>query len=271
MNLKTLKKDGTLPLVSYHNHSNWSDGLDSLEDMILGARERGLAEYGLSDHWVERPDGSIEEWSMPMDALDAYVDTCLKLKETYSTEDFRILLSLEVEYYTENAEEVMAKLKTYPFDYLIGAVHSVGDFPVDTSAEDWKIFTTQDEIDAIFHGYWKKELSLCRSGLYDLIAHLDLPKKFGYSASYDTTAEWTACLEAIAASGCAMELNTAGWDKDCADGYPSAPVLRRARELGLPLVLSSDSHEVRHIARHYEKGAAALGAMLVPPLKTVRH
>ncbi|HQT92776.1 MAG TPA: PHP domain-containing protein, partial [Candidatus Kryptobacter bacterium] len=34
----------------FHVHTNWSDGADSLEDMIAAARKLGLRYFGLSDH-----------------------------------------------------------------------------------------------------------------------------------------------------------------------------------------------------------------------------
>ena len=98
-----------------------------------------------------------------------------------------------------------------------------------------------------------------------MIAHLDLPKKFALSPSYDQTDETEAALAAIAASGKVMEVNTAGWDKPCNDSYPNAKLIQRAKELGIPLVLSSDSHDICHIGRHFDRGAVALGATIVPP------
>ena len=270
MQFKVLQQDGTLPFASYHNHSTWSDGLAEMERMVLAARDMGMVEYGLSDHWVVRPDGFIEDWSMRLDALDAYVEMCERLKRKYSTPEFRLWISLETEFFPENIEEVLSRLRKYPFDYLIGAVHFSGYFSVDNNIEDWlKECPTQADRDRVFHGYWKRELEMCKSDYFDMIAHLDLPKKFCFTPSYDATDEIEAVLSAIAASGKVMEVNTAGWDKPCNDLYPSASLIRRAKELGIPLVLSSDSHDISHIGRHYDKGAAALGATIVPsPDKT---
>ena len=262
---KVLQQDGTLPFISYHNHSTWSDGLVELEQMVLAARDMGMVEYGMSDHYVVRPDGFIEDWSMRLEALDAYVETCEALKRKYSTPSFRLWTSLETEFFPENAEEVVAKLRNYPFDYLIGAVHFAGYFSVDNDKRDWTPFTTPESRDHIYHGYWQREIELCKSGLFDMIAHLDLPKKFALSPSYDQTDETEAALAAIAASGKVMEVNTAGWDKPCNDSYPNAKLIQRAKELGIPLVLSSDSHDICHIGRHFDKGAVALGATIVPP------
>ena len=267
---KVLQQNGVLPFASYHNHSTWSDGCAEMEQMVLAARDMGMVEYGMSDHYVVRPDGFIEDWSMRLEALDAYVETCEALKRKYSTPSFRLWSSLETEFFPENAEAVVARLRNYPFDYLIGAVHFSGYFSVDNNIEDWlEACPTQPDRDCVFHGYWQRELELCKSGLFDMIAHLDLPKKFGFAPSYDATDEIEAVLSALAASGKVMEVNTAGWDKPCNDSYPSANIIRRAKELAIPMVLASDSHDISHIGRHYDLGAAALGATIVPsPART---
>ena len=36
--------------ISLHNHSNYSDGKNTLEEMCLSACEKGFSQFGLSDH-----------------------------------------------------------------------------------------------------------------------------------------------------------------------------------------------------------------------------
>lgn len=37
---------------SYHNHTNFSDGKCSLEDMVAQAKAIGFCEMGISDHLI---------------------------------------------------------------------------------------------------------------------------------------------------------------------------------------------------------------------------
>ncbi|OYV05983.1 MAG: histidinol phosphate phosphatase, partial [Verrucomicrobiales bacterium VVV1] len=60
-------------------------------------------------------------------------------------------------------------------------------------------------------------------------------------------------IDAIAASGCAIELNTAGWHKPCAEAYPAPRFLELACSAGIPLVISSDSHHPSEVARDFPK------------------
>ena len=59
--------------TSYHVHSRWSDGQSDIPALIAAAREVGLAEIGISDHYVFAPDGKAVSWSMPLDGLSAYI------------------------------------------------------------------------------------------------------------------------------------------------------------------------------------------------------
>ena len=62
-----------------------------------------------------------------------------------------------------------------------------------------------------------------------------------------------ACIEAIAANGSVIELNTAGWHKPCAEAYPAPRFLELAASAGIGLVISSDAHAPAEVARDFGK------------------
>ena len=116
----------TLPLgptASLHNHTVWSDGEEEMAVMIRAARDAGLAVFGISDHWVCRPDGLVEDWAMPAHRLPDYVEALLAFRQQLETDSFRLLIGLEVDFFEENAAEVMAHLAQFPLDYTIGSAH----------------------------------------------------------------------------------------------------------------------------------------------------
>jgi histidinol-phosphatase (PHP family) len=94
--------------------------------------------------------------------------------------------------------------------------------------------------------------------LFDFVGHLDLPKKFGFHARADLSRERDAALDAIAAADLAVELNTAGWDKPCAECYPAAALLREVRTREIPVLVSADAHAPEKAAAHYRRAAEAL-------------
>jgi histidinol-phosphatase (PHP family) len=239
-------------LTSYHNHTNMSDGACTLEQQIEGAHLAGLDELGISDHYVGHPELG-KDWSMPIGALPKYVETLVDAAA--QLREMRLRIGVEADYFPETVESLRASLDGLPFDYVIGSVHYVGSFPVDGHMKHWNALS-QDEIDAKWRRYWQLVAELAGTGLYDIVAHIDLPKKFGHRPSIDLTAERNAALDAVAAAGMAIEINTAGWSLPAKEGYPAPDILRAAREREIPLVINADAHSPKHLTRDFDKARA---------------
>ena len=94
---------------------------------------------------------------------------------------------------------------------------------------------------------------MAESGLFDILAHPDLVKKFSYAPEGDLDRFYDPAIEAIAANGSVIELNTAGWHKPCAEAYPAPRFLELAASAGIGLVISSDAHAPAEVARDFPK------------------
>ncbi|MBN2449362.1 MAG: histidinol-phosphatase HisJ family protein [Lentisphaeria bacterium] len=244
--------------VSYHCHSVWSDGRASIEAMVAAAETAALAEFGLSDHLVLTPydDSNALEWSMPRNGRE--VRDCLdSLRRVSEGAALPVRVGVEADYFPETWRELGRLLDDLDLDFVIGSVHYADRFPIDCSARFWAPLSGE-QVTAVHRLYWQRVRELAECGLFDIVGHLDLPKKFGYAPETDLSASVDAALDAVAASGMTMELNTAGWDKPCAEAYPSIGLLRAACARGIPVLLSADAHAPGEVARHYARGAAWL-------------
>ena len=245
------------PKLSLHNHSDWSDGQDTLEAMCRSAKAAGLRVFGMSDHWVAAPKPNMgeETWSMELNRLPQYVETLKKLQNELNDETFTLLIGVEADYFHENHDEVFERLNKAGLDYIIGSVHYSDIFPIDHDASDW-VGLTQAQIDDIWSIYWEKMIAAAELGVFDVLGHLDLPKKFAYMPSFDYTPMALKVLDAAQKTGKAIELNTAGWDKPCKEQYPSKLLLDAARQRGIPVVISADAHAVSQLTRHFAEATA---------------
>jgi histidinol-phosphatase (PHP family) len=245
--------------TSYHNHSTWSDGSSTPEEMVLAAKAAGLREFGLSDHWVIHPNKCKDSvsWSIKLDRLEKYVSECLTWKQRLDDENFTIRIGIEVDFFEENYQQVLAQLRQFPFDYLIGAVHYFGTFPIDHSAGPWQSLS-QQQIDDIWRGYWRKIRNLAASQSFDFLAHLDLPKKFNFLPSEGFSAELEETLLALQKFDLPLELNTAGWVKPCSECYPGKATLKRACQLGIPVLVNADAHQKEHVTRFFPEAEQLL-------------
>ena len=101
--LKDLKGD-------LHCHTTWSDGRDSLERMVLAARQRGYQYLAVTDH----PRGTLAEQDVEIDALNE------RLKP------FRILKGIEVNIRIDGSlsllDDVLAER-----DWVIASLHAAFD------------------------------------------------------------------------------------------------------------------------------------------------
>ena len=240
-------------LVSYHNHTRWSDGSPTIAEMVEGARARGLDELGISDHFVLFPDRREVEWSMPLHLLGDYVAEVRDAAA--SAKDVQVRLGVEADYLPGTVEPLKSELGKHPFDFIICSVHYVGDFPVDADRRYWDPLP-EERVNGIWREYWERVREMAQARIGDIVAHLDLPKKYGFRPTQDLSAEEDLALDAIRESDLAIEINTAGWSLSAREAYPSLRLLRKARQRDIPLVISADAHSPAHLTRHFDRARA---------------
>jgi histidinol-phosphatase (PHP family) len=214
----------------------------------------GMTEMGIADHLP-----MFTQWepglTMTMEQLDGYVSAVRSLAERYL--EIRILLGVEADYMEETEERVGELLARYDFDYVIGSVHFLSDgFGFDHSRNRREIETRG--VDAVYRENYRLVACAAGTGLFDVVGHLDLPKKFGHRPA-DAVAI-AACaqdaLSAIAAAGMAIEVNTSGWRKPVGEAYPAAALLASAAALGIPLTFGSDAHAPGDVGADFARAAA---------------
>lgn len=241
-------------LTSLHNHTTWSDGEPTIAQMVAEAERLGVDEVGISDHYALTPDNHRVEWSMPLPKLGEYVAELQKAKALARRTTVR--LGVEADFFPETVEELDRRLRAYPFDYVIGSVHFLDDFKIDTSEKDWEALSP-DQVNEKWALYWQRIKQMAESGTFDVAAHIDLPKKFGFRPTADVSSEEAAALDAVAKAGMSIEINTAGWYKPCKEAYPTEHILEEARTRRIPLMINADAHSVLHLTRDFD-GARAM-------------
>lgn len=224
----------TLPtmLLDYHMHTRLTDGVGEPRDYARVALRRGLVEIGIADHAPLR--NRETDWTMKRADLPVYVELVRAAQRDFAGQ-LPIKLGLEVDYVPGHEDWIRELAAMYPWDYLLGSVHYLGDWPVDRSAEDW----CGQDVDERWREYFEMWTQAARSGLFDSLAHPDLPKKFGFRPK---TFDYRPALQAVKAAGCAIEVSTAGLRKPCREIYPSLDLLRVARELDILITFGSDAH-----------------------------
>ena len=150
-------------------------------DYARRALELGLTEIGFSDHSPMRQD-NFDDWRMRNDQLDEYVEKVRKAQRDYP--QLTIRLALEVDYLPGQEDWIRDLSARHPWDYFIGSVHYVSDnWAVDNPSKlsEWK---KRDAFE-VWSIYFDRLTMAAETGLFEIIGHADLPKKFGRRPTRD--------------------------------------------------------------------------------------
>ena len=245
-------------LVDYHvHHERCGHAVERMEAYVRAALSLGLGEMGLSDHlfvyWLP-PERRDPELGMREEELDAYVAEARALQRAYP--QIRLRLAMEVDYFPGREEDAARILARHNWDYLLGSVHFLGEWGFDDGR--YLDEYARRDVNAVYEEYYDLVGRAAETGLFDVITHLDLPKKFGHRPTRDLRAAEQRAIERIARAGVALEVNTAGLRKPVGELYPSADLLRRCREAGVAATLSSDAHRPEEVGADFDKALAHL-------------
>ncbi len=241
-------------LADYHTHTplcHHAEGTPT--EYAQMAVERGLAEIGLSDH---SPMAEyFDDWRMSITDFPRYLEMVDEARA--AVPQLPIRLGLECDYLDDGEPWIDQLSRMADFDYLIGAVHYIApgwDVDNPKHLSRWR---DSGAVEEIWARYWQLYAEMIRTRLFDFHAHPDLPKKFGLRPGGDLRHYYAPAIEALATTGGAIEVSTAGLRKDCRELYPSQDFLTAACQAGIPIVISSDAHAPGEVGLQFEVALAA--------------
>ena len=211
-----------------HLHSEWSDGNDPVEQMVEAAVDQGYEYMALTDHSSGR---GIANGLSPQ-RLEEQIGLLRTLQERYP---IAILCGSEVDIRADGtldySDELLERL-----DVVVASVHSAMGQDSDTMTR--RIIKSMEHPAVTIIGHLTTRLLGQREPV-----QLDLE----------------AVLQAARATGTALEINASPERLDLKDSHG-----HRARELGVPLVISTDSHHHAHLGKRRFGVAVARRAWCEP-------
>jgi DNA polymerase (family X) len=194
----------------FHLHCTWSDGRNTLEEMIAGAAARGYAYHSISDH-------SWGRGRMGLDPSDLRAQRA-RVRELGERHGIRTLCSAEVDILADGTldydDAILAEL-----DIVVASVHSA--FNLSREAMTARL------------------IRACENPYVTIIGHptgRNVETFAGYDFDHD------AVFAAAARTGTALEIDGQPSRLD----LPS-PLARRAREFGVTFTCDSDAHAVAQL------------------------
>jgi len=245
-------------LADYHIHTKMcGHAKGEMEDYLTTAQRLGLAEIGFSDHlplYFLSPEEMIPGYAMPEGDIPAYIDAVKKLQKKGGP--VQVKLGVEADYIPGCEDKLEKLLNPHSFDFIIGSVHFIDGWSFDRQEEidrygEWDIWE-------LYERYFTLVQQAALSGLFDIMAHPDLIKKFNFIPSQDLMPLYENTVRAFKKAGVCVEVNTAGLRYPVREVYPSPGFLKVAFRHGLPVTLGSDAHLPEQVGAGLAEAVALL-------------
>ena len=234
-------------LQNLHTHTTYGDGNDTPEQLVRAALDKGFGGIGFSGHSYMY---YAPRYSMSPESTEAYKKEIVRLKQKYKG-TIDVFLGLEF--------DAFSGVDQSGYEYLIGSMHYL-KLGGEIVGFDRPLEVTKQVVDTYFGGdgmafakeYYRQIAHLPEYGNFDIIGHFDLLTKHVETVKFFDieSKEYLQCafeaIEALSGKIPLFEVNTGA----VARGYRTAPyphkaLMKRFRELGFGVVITSDCHDAR--------------------------
>jgi histidinol-phosphatase (PHP family) len=266
-------------LVDYHLHTSTStDGHATVEEYCAGACELGLAEIAITNHMNLR---TSNYHLTPATMAEVWEDV-RRCQSKYP--DLRIRLGIEVDYFDALKDEIAESLPRYAdaigreLDFVMGSVHVLHGVRFASKKHAHKLLADTDPI-PIYKEYFELMMRSVASGLFDIVAHPDLIKRFtglhSPHVSFDSYREVAmSFVDTLVEFDVGIEINVKGLEHPVGEVYPSQQLLgcyvEACRAAGVePIItLGTDAHRPEKLGTNLEVGAQLLRQMGISEITT---
>jgi len=248
-------------LIDCHIHTaRCGHAEGTLEEYLAAGVERGISGMVITEHLALPghldPDHTL---SMPACELDDYLVEIDFMRQRFPGLD--LITGLEADYLPGILHDTRASLdaaRSRPDGprFVLGSVHFIGDWVFDDPGRihEWE----QHSVEAAWTDYFSLWCDAARCGLFDVMAHPDLVKKFGHRPSFDLGALYEEAAAAAADGGVLIEVSTAGLRKPVGELYPGHELLAAFHAAGVEATVGSDAHHPDEVGYRIERAYDAM-------------
>ena len=197
-----------------------------------------------------------------------YPERIERLDEKYSKK-INIKYGIELEWMGTDLGLQWSRSKIFQArdaDFVIGSLHFSGEgIPYDGSkGEAEMLLKLRGGAENYWAGYIEEMIEMVDLSwdMIQIVGHIDLPKlhvplpeplRNLDSSSHLLARRMHTLLEMISDDNLALDVNLAGIKRGCGI-YPDKMILRRAKQLGIPVAVGTDSHSLDCLGQNYREG-----------------
>jgi histidinol-phosphatase (PHP family) len=239
-------------MLDYHVHTHYCrHASGEIKEYLVEGMNKGLKEIGISDHYpmFHLPQLSYNDYSMDLQEFPLYKREVNQVKRIFSSK-IDVKLGAEVDYLKAEEPTLMKSLVLEDVDYLMGVIHLLDNWIIDDPRNTHKYL--EYDLNAFYNKYFDEIQNLIKSGLFDIVGHIDVIKKFNHIPEEGIEQYIMPCLELIADKELCLEVNTSGIDRPVKDTYPGQKFFKIIFDMGIQITLGSDAHKPSEVGRHFE-------------------
>lgn len=263
---------------SYHTHTNFSDGKNSIEEMITQAEKQGLEELGISDHLIVHKNfKQCPSWKdlSTINASHIYNDCFKKTTEAFKKHadnvrkiakkhSIKVFVGAEVDYFTYDGweDEFKQLKKDVDCDYFITGNHfyeTSDELPVHPIYTGKYYACHKNQTDLIKR-HFKTLAKAAQSGLFEFIAHVDYMRKTPHYNNKIFDQDKIALIKICKQCNATLEVNTKHVPAN-EETSPNLWWLKEMKKFNLPILLSDDAHNKSSLTQGFDVAEKLLADM----------
>lgn len=250
-------------MFDYHIHPNYSIDADGeIEEFCRAALNAGLKEIAFTTHldtdrvaddcYVnvkgKRVDVSSSEW------FEDYELTIRNAGEHFSDSGLQILLGVEVDCFPNVETALPERFFSTDFDIILGSVHLIDHIAISAGDRAEEVFRKYS-IEDLGEMYFSIMLDSIDLGIFDILAHIDLYRRYGESFYGDAIHElWKPHLNELTNKmkrrRVGFEINTSSLRRGMTQPMPEERIIHALKLEGVETVtVGSDAHTPNEVGK----------------------
>ena len=243
-------------MFDYHIHPNYSiDAEGSIEEYCEAALKKGLKEIAFTTHLdtdSKTEDCFVNVRGKRMETrssvwLEDYEASIRSADDEYRNKGLRVRFGVELDYIHDMEGRLPEKFYSTDFDIILGSMHLIDHIPISAPGTADTAFKKYSLVE-LGEKYYSLLQEAVESDLFDIVAHVDLYRRFGQKFYGEGIREiWKSHLsdlaDAMKRHNVGFEINTSPVRRARNEPMPEVAIVKELFKQNVMLVtVGSDAH-----------------------------
>jgi len=259
-------------MFDYHVHPNYSiDAEGSIDEFCKIALERGLHEIAFTTHLDTDNEGDdcfVNVKGKRVDTrssvwLEDYEASIRSADDEYKDRGLRVRLGVEVDYIQDIDGSLPERFYSTDFDIILGSVHLIDHIAISAEGRAENAFKKYS-MEELGQKYYTHLIEAVESDLFDILAHIDLYRRYGLSFYGDGIREiWKPYIVELVNTmkryNVGFEVNTSPLRRGQTQPMPEEEIISALKDRGVSIVTTgSDAHRPQYVGTGIERAIQLL-------------